>query len=385
VRRRLQYYALLSGISGNIGNSFLPYEVAVTGTAATSVAYAQGVNGLGSGLVQVIASGAMDRSLWKAGWLLGSTLALGVLWMLVPVVRSSAALLALYTVIVLLAGLQTLSLQMVVGQESRPWAMGRDLSLIALLSGLGGLVAFSAAALITGHSRSVYLLYELAGALYLAAGACVFGLKEDGQVTRLYWQGDRWAAFAMKRFLEASAIFGFFWGFAWPLFTLTQARVIGMGYAEYSIAQLIALLSTMAFQPLAGIIVDRGVKKGLFLSRLGLAAFPLGFAFSTKAWHIYAINAATGLVSALVNISAGAYIYAASEHHSWARYLSRYNLINGVSSMAGSLSGGAVVDLLLQRLDLRTSLLLTYQIALLGRILASLLFLKLDEPRPRIP
>lgn len=380
MRLRLRLYALLSGISGSLGNNFVPYQVAVTGAAATSVAYAQGVNGLGSGFVQVVASGPMARSSWKAGWLFASTLLLGLLWLLLPLFASGVPLLILFTLTVLLGGLQGLALQMVVGHHSRPWARGRDLSTIAFLSGLGGLLAFALAAVLTGIYHDVRLLYGLAGAIYVAAAVCGAGLGEGGEAPRLYWRESEEDALAMRKFLLASGVFGFFWGFAWPLFTLTQAKVIGMRYYEYSVAQLLALLSTLAFQPLAGVFVDKGPRKALFFSRLGLAAFPLGFALSTKAWQVYVINGATGLISALVNISSAGYIYAAAEPQAWARYLAQYNMVNGVLTMAGSIAGGLSVDLLLPHLGLQGALFASYQLAFVGRVVSSLLFLRLREP-----
>jgi MFS family permease len=181
----------------------------------------------------------------------------------------------------------------------------------------------------------------------------------------------------MTKYLAYTSVYGLFWGFAWPLFTITSVKVINMSLAEYSFANFIAVASTIAFQAIVGRMVDRNRRKSIFIGRLGLVAFPIGYMLFTQAWEVYAINIYSGFTNSLFNVAFSAYLYDLAPVGRRGRYIAEFNTVTGIATMAGSLGSSYLLSLLSQGLPLWTSLAYLYAIAAVGRLVAALLHLRL--------
>jgi len=150
-----------------------------------------------------------------------------------------------------------------------------------------------------------------------------------------------------------------------------------MNLFEYSLSQVIAIASTIAFQALIGRLVDRDRKKAVFWGRMGLVVYPLAYMVFGAPWQIYAINVFSGITNALLNIAFAAYLYDISPAGQRGRYSAEFNLITGVSTMAGSLIAGYALSLISTPGTLWISLAYLYVVAAVGRGAAALLHLKL--------
>src|SRR5207245_9331554 len=114
----------------------------------------------------------------------------------------------------------------------------------------------------------------------------------------------------LGRFYLVSGFYGGFWGFAWPLFTITTVKIVRMDLFQYSLAQMIAVGSTIAFQPLVGRLVDNHRKGGVFWGRMGLVIYPLAYMLMSAPWHLYVLNVVSLLTNRILNNARIAYFVA---------------------------------------------------------------------------
>jgi len=181
----------------------------------------------------------------------------------------------------------------------------------------------------------------------------------------------------MMKYFGVTAVYGLFWGFAWPLFTVTTVKIVNMNLVEYAFSQFIAVGATIAFQAVVGRMVDRNRMRSVFLGRLGLVVYPIVYIFFTQAWEIYAINVFSGFTNSLLNIAYSAYLYDLAPVGKRGRYIAEFNLVTGATIMAGSLSSGYLLGVLTSGMSLWLALAYLYVIATVGRLAAALLHLKL--------
>jgi len=154
-------------------------------------------------------------------------------------------------------------------------------------------------------------------------------------------------------------------------------KIVKMSLFEYSFSQVIAVASTIAFQPLMGRPVDRDHRRGVFWGRMGLVVYPLTYMVFSAPWQVYAVNAFSGMTNGLLNVAFVAYLYDISPAGHRGRYSAEFNLVTGISTMAGSLTAAYALSILSVQNSLWISLAYLYVIAAVGRGAAAFIHLKL--------
>jgi MFS family permease len=262
----------------------------------------------------------------------------------------------------------------IVGEASEGRGRGTFLGSYARLISAGALGALLLTSAITFYYPSYTVLYIASGALFLLSALVLRGTREQevkkSEITTV-------GASKLKRFYVLTGIYGFFWGFAWPLFTITVVKIVGMSLFEYSVSQVIAVGATIAFQPLVGRLVDRDRRGWVFWGRMALVVYPLAYMFFGAAWEVYVINVFSGFTTAIFNVAFVAYLYDISPAGHRGRYNAEFNLVTGVSTMAGSLLAALALTLISTPDTLWVSLAYLYIIAAVGRGVAALLHLRL--------
>ncbi len=91
----------------------------------------------------------------------------------------------------------------------------------------------------------------------------------------------------------------------------------------------------------------------------------------------YAVNVFSGVTNALLNVAFVAYLYDISPAGHGGKYSAEFNLVTGVSTMAGSLVAAYALSILSTGNTLWLSLAYLYVIAAAGRGVAAFLHLRL--------
>ena len=370
---RLKLHTFLNSLANNIASPFVGFDVTVSGAAEILIGYVTGISNLASAVSQLVGGRLADRTGKRVAITITFSIVTGFLWVGTGFLSSPILLAATFTAITLALGFYTAGWTAVVGEASEEKTRGSFLSSIWQLANIGGLVAL-AATTIAAIYTSFATFYLASGLVFILSGLVLRGRKEQ-TVEKKVISGQENSG--LRKYYLISGFYGLFWGFAWPLFTITLVKIVKMDLFEYSLSQMILIGATVAFQPLMGRLVDRDRRKGVFWGRMGLVIYPIAYTFFSAAWQVYIVNVISGLTSALLNVAFVAYLYDISPAGQRGRYTAEFGLVTGAATFAGSLISSYALSILNMQYTLWWSLAFLYAIAAAGRAVAALLHLKL--------
>ncbi len=373
---RLRLHALWNSLANNIAAPFVAFNVTVAGASDLLIGYVQAISTLASAVSQLVGGRLADRLGKRLVMAMLFSGMIGVLWIGTAFLPGTTSLAISYTAITLALGFYAAGWSSFLGEASEGIGRGAFLSSFARLASIGALAALLLTTAIAVVNPSYSILYVLSGASFIASAFALRGQKEPTIEKNILSSA---ANVHIRSYYAVSGLYGLFWGFAWPLFTITTVKIVKMSLAEYSLSQVIAVGATIAFQPLVGSFIDRDRRKSVFWGRMGLVIYPISYTFITAPWEIYAINVFSGLTNALLNVAFSAYLYDISPTGHRGRYAAEFNLVTGVTTMAGSLTAGYALSLLTSQNSLWLSLAYLYVIATIGRVAAALLHLRLPS------
>jgi len=181
-----------------------------------------------------------------------------------------------------------------------------------------------------------------------------------------------------KYLIRVQGIYTFFMSLSWPLFYFTMVDVLGAKNAEIAIVSLLGAVSTIGFQKVVGMVLDRAGPVGLIIgSRFLFVIVPLGYGLATSVYHIYILTLILGLGMAIVNVAFNAYILDISSEETRGEYFAYFNLVSGVAGFTGSILGGYLASWLGGIYPVATALLIIYIVSGIGRFSSACMFFKL--------
>ena len=373
---RLKLHTFLNSLANNIASPFVGYDVTASGAADILIGYVQAINTLASAVSQLIGGRVADRTGKRVAITILFSIVTGILWIGTAFLGNPISLAIAFTAITLALGLYTAGWTAVVGEASEEKTRGSFLSSFAQLASLGGLVALIGTTIVAAVYASFATFYFVSGLVFILSAVVLRGRKEESVERKSISVHEN---IGLRKYYVVSGFYGLFWGFAWPLFTITLVKIVKMDLFQYSLSQMIGVGATIAFQPVIGRLVDRDRKRGVFWGRMGLVAYPIIYTFFSAAWQVYIVNVFSGITNALLNVAFVAYLYDISPPGQRGRYTAEFGLVTGVATMAGSLTSAYALSILnLQySYSLWSSLAFLYAIAAVGRTVAAFLHLRL--------
>jgi MFS family permease len=365
---------MVNSFANNISGPFVSFNVTASGGSDLLIGYVQAINTLASGVAQVVGGRLVDRFGHRLRLALVMSVIIGLVWLEAAVFQGANALAVSYTAITIGLGFYLAGWNSFLGEATTQEGRGSFLSVFARIASWGSLVALVVTTAITFVTPTYTPLFLISGAAFVASS---FFLRGQQEIPVEKQPMSKFGSDLMKKYYGANAVYGLFWGFAWPLFTITTVKIVHMSLVEYAFSQFIAVGATVAFQALVGRMVDRNRMRSVFLGRLALVVYPVTYVFFTQAWEIYAINIFSGFSNALLNVAFSAYLYDLAPVGSRGRYIAEFNLVTGVATMAGSLACGYLLTVLSASMPLWWALAYLYVVATVGRLAAALLHLKL--------
>ena len=371
---RLKLHAFWNSFANNVAAPFVSFNVTASGASDLLIGYVGSIGTLASAVTQLIGGRIADRSGRRVAIAGLFSVVAGFLWIGTSVIQTPTVLAVFFTAITLVLGVYAAGYTAILGEGSEGKGKGAFLGAFARLTSAGALAGLVLTTVTAAFTESYTPLYLASGALFLLSAAVLRGQKEQKVERKLITDAG---AALLRRYYIITAVYSLFWGFAWPLFTITIVKIVKMSLFEYGVSQIIALGATVAFQPLVGRLVDRDRRKWVFWGRMGLVVYPVVYIFFSAAWQVYAINIFSGLTNSLLNIAFAAYLYDISPAGQRGRRSAEFNLVTGASTMAGSLAAGLALTLLNGPYSLWISLAYLYVIATVGRAAGALLHLRL--------
>ena len=371
---RLKLHAFWNSLANTVASPFVGYNVTVSGANAILIGYVQAIGSLASAVTQLLGGRIADRSGKRVLIAMVFSIVTGALWLGSAINQSPEQIAIFFTAITLALGFYAAGWTSLVGEASEGRAKGHFLGTFARIISIGSLAALLLTTAVTAYYPSPAILYVLAGGFFVFSALILLGQKEQ-VVERKTISTDGSAS--LRKYYVATGVYGIFWGFSWPLFTITTVNIVHASLLQYSVAQLIAVASTIGFQPVIGRFVDRSRKSGVFWGRMGLVVYPVVYMFMSAPWQLYVLNAFSGVTNALLNVAFVAYLYDISPAGQRGRYNAEFNLVNGITTMVGSVSAGFALVFLNSWNSLWLSLAYLYVISAVGRVGAALLHLRL--------
>ena len=268
---------------------------------------------------------------------------------------------------------------------------GRFLAVINILSSIGTIVSLVLMTFFfSGEVTSqIAIPFLAATGSYVLSGVLLSSVKEQrkrGQITgsiRSTLSRIRSNPLFYKYFV-ATNVQGIFWSMAWPMFPITMVSVMGFTLSQIAYLTVASLAATVAAQFFLGRITDRVNRTPMILlNRLMLGLIPVMYGFFTNFNEFILMEIYSGVVGSIQNVVLNAYLLDIIPRDHKAQFLALINGFNGITFMIGALSGGYLLSFLISILPLRMALIYGYLIASAGRLISSLMYLKLKEPEQK--
>ena len=166
-----------------------------------------------------------------------------------------------------------------------------------------------------------------------------------------------------------------------PFFTPYMLTDLKLDYLTFTIINVTMIIVKLFFMPVWGKASDRfGRKKVLSLTGFLMPILPLLWLFSQNVFYLIIIQIYSGFIWAGFEISAFNFIFDTTTYQKRATCVAYYNVINGVSILAGAMTGSLIVK---YNSVFWSKYLLVFLVSCLLRYSASFIFIpRLREARP---
>jgi len=249
----------------------------------------------------------------------------------------------------------------------------------------------------SGSVFSVYAIpFFLAGMSGIMGSVILMRIKETKK--RMYTSPRRIFAFSLRSFIFISdltenlyfrnmvvlqSVFNLIMSLIWPLLYLTYIDVLGASLFDIAIMTVISTGAALFFQTKVGKLLDLiGPMPQILISRFTFISVPIVYALATEVWHIYILNAALGLATAMSNVAFFAYVLDVAPDEKKGEYFAVYNTMIGIATFVGSVVGGYLALFFLDFYGQNMVLALgaVYAVSAFGRGACAIWFFKLKDP-----
>lgn len=340
--RSLKIYSILNNLANGLANPFVGFFAVSSGLSVYFVSLISSASTALPGVSQIAV--LRIRSNPKI-LVISGTLLSGLLWILAGLMASlGPPFVGIYLSTQLTAGVASLGWTLILERISRG-RRGMELARYSFYANIGSLLATLLTGYVVGRNLSDMGYFFIASGILMILGSLSllsYSHEEESVVQKTPGPGTakrHEIAHALRTFYLVNALYMVVMSFAWPLFPLAQVHKFRMGAAEVGLLTVIAGISTIVLQRIVGVLVDLNRRLVMFSGRLLLAAFPLGYAFSSNVYELYLIQIVAGYTNSAV-IAYTAYVMDHSIDKRKA--LSLFSFYNGVATVIGSVMGGAL-------------------------------------------
>lgn len=375
-----------------------PYAVKELGASSSDMGWLQSVSNISNNVMQFFWGKLSDRLGRRVPFIVFGGLIVALLWVPLLFLNSASQLVLLIAVQALLGSMATPAWMALIGDLVPHHRLGRVNAAINMWASVGGLTAMLASGIIMtsigGTFREQLIIPVLtATACGLISSVIMFKVKEKNGKNKAEkpFVADLLAVVRLAensrdfiRYCTCSAIFNFFMSIAWPLFAITQVKVLGASMLEIALLNVVQGIFTITFIKWAGQLADTvGRKPLLLLVRFSYITVPLAYAFAPNIYVLIAVGAFWGAVAAFEQASVTTYLLDVTPETHRGSFTAFYNLLIGTVTFFGSLIGGYLSDFTIGVYGLVLGLQIVYMVSAVGRAIGAVTFLKLRETLKR--
>jgi MFS family permease len=375
--KKIYARALLASVSDGAGTPYVPIYAAYAGASSSQLGLLHSFLNLGTNVFQAVWGYISDKKNTKLPFIIFGGAVSSILWLFIALTRDPGTIILLVAAqsifssmvapsfVGLVAEVVPSASRAMVSASINLWtqvgSMASTLSVgFASIVGLPGFTTGFLIAMASGLLASVIMIGFKAPQRRYASPSQINIISVIRHIVR-----DN----VFLRFCTVNAGFGFFMSIAWPVFTITLARVAGLSFFEISILTVASGAAGIVGLLLVGNAAARmGPAKTLTINRSSLALLPMVYGLAPSFPFLLGINIVAGVNAALINTAVLLFLIEKTPLEERASFVAFYNLLAGSSYFAGSITGGALLELLESRLQQDTAILIVYSISTIGRL-----------------
>ena len=400
--RPLYIRSIVNSLSIGTVNPFLGAYAVKLGASSSEMGWFQSSTNLSNNVMQVFWGRLSDRLKRRIPFIVLGSLIVSGLWIPIIFVTSASQLIILLAIQALLGSMATPAWTALIGDLVPSFKLGRANATINLWASIGSLIATLSSGIIMiaigGTLQEMFLVpLTVATICGVTSSLIMFKLKEKKNNEKLNLKehfaskilGLDVLARARKmpyfiKYCYVEGIFQFFMSISWPLFSITQIRILKASMLQIALLSVVQSLVTIIFQGWAGRLADNvGRKPLLVFFRFSLVTVPIAYVLSPDINTLIVVGAFWGLAQALGQASATAYLLDVSPEEYRGSFTALFNLVVGVITFLGSLIGGYLSDYMIGLYGLITGLQIVYIISTVGRGIGAAAYLTLKETLKR--
>ncbi len=376
-------------------NNFTGVYCVSLGATPSDMGWFQSSSNISNNIMQISWGRLSDNLKRRVPFIVVGSLVLSVLWLPMAIVATPNQLISLIAIQALLGSMATPAWTALIGDLVPSLKLGRANARINLYATIGSLVATLASGLYMnsiGGTLQQKLLIPFIVAAATGVGASIIMLRrkepknsqklnlKEGLTETLNLLRQARTVHDFAKYCKIDAVYQFFMSISWPLFSITQIRILNASVLQIALLSLVQSFSALVSLGWAGRLADsKGRKPLLTIFRFGLVTVPLAYALIPNVNVLILIGIFWGVINAIGAASQTAYILELSPMASRGSFTAVYNLLIGVVTFVGSLIGGYLSDYVVAFVGLGMGLQIVYAISTLGRAAGAVLHFRLKE------
>ncbi|MEM3566800.1 MAG: MFS transporter [Candidatus Bathyarchaeia archaeon] len=383
--------------NGTINPFVGPYAVKELGASSSEMGWFQSMSNISNNVMQVFWGRLSDRLGRRIPFIVFGGLIVALLWLPMLFVKTANQLIILISLQALIGSMAVPAWTALIGDLVPSSRLGRINAAVNLWASVGSILATMASgAVMTAIGGSVreqlVIPIVVAAACGLLSSFVMFYVKEkdgknSGEEAKKGFMKDLFDVIRVAEkspdfinYCACSAIFTFFMSIAWPLFAITQVKILRASMLDIALLSVVQGIFTIIFIGWAGKFADTvGRKPLLIFVRFSYVSVPLAYAFSPNIYVLTVIGAFWGAVAAFEQASVTTYLLDVSPEMHRGSFTAFYNLLIGTVTFFGSLIGGYLSDLTVGAYGLVLGLQIVYIISAFGRLIGATTYFRLRE------
>lgn len=374
-----------------------PYAVKELGASSSEMGWLQSMSNISNNVMQVFWGRLSDRLRRRMPFIVFGGLIVALLWLPMLFIKTASQLIILISLQALLGSMAVPAWTALIGDLVPSSRLGRINATVNLWASVGSILATMASgAIMTAIGGSVreqiIIPIIVATACGLLSSFVMFYVKENAnkngsKEVEKNFARDLFDVVKVAKespdfikYCTCSAVFNFFMSIAWPLFAITQVKILKASMLEIALLSVVQGIFTIFFIRWAGRLADTvGRKPLLIFVRFSYVSVPLAYAFSPNIYVLTAIGAFWGAVAAFEQASVTTYLLDVSPEMHRGSFTAFYNLLIGTVTFFGSLIGGYLSDLTISVYSLVLGLQIVYIVSAVGRFIGAATYFRLKE------
>jgi len=391
--RPLYVRQVLNSLGSGMVSPFMGAYAVELGASSSDMGWFQSVSNLSNNVMQIVWGGLSDRFRRRMPFIVAGGLIVAALYAPTLIVNVPYQLIILLGMQALLGSMATPAWTALIGELVPSTKLGQTNAKIIMYAQVGGLVATLGSGIVmilVGGSYHQMLLIPVIVAMAFGVASSLIMLRTKEKAGRKpeqqIWPEKLSIAEIIRgspdfpRYCSVVATYEFFMSMSWPLFSITQVKVLNASPLQIALLSVVQMLVMIVFQRWTGRHADIVGRKSLLVAfRFILVTVPVAYAVSPDMNILIVVSVFWGFAQVIGQTAAATYLLDIAPREHRGSFIAVFNLIIGVVTFFGSLLGGYLADYLTTMYGMVIAIQIVYLLSTVGRIAGAALHMTVRE------